>query len=371
MSNADNGLDYIADIFGVSAEMKKADEDQQEDVIDFDKKVKDFNQQLDNESSKDLKELDVFDDEKNPTEEAIKQGIKKSQENEKEEEKIKGEVEEVPNIIEESESEDEVVSDILEDVEETEKDRKQNEEEMDRRQENMDTSITTSQSSGHKWRLESTDQKYDSFYRQKKSLLNRILIDGPLPFDKLMNELRDSSIDLSYATFDTEIVAKKMYHVQQMRDRIKEIQIQCNNQYFLWERSIELMHGLLARTQYEKPAAKQDGLIYEHMEDMEIYFHRLKALHRSAEAVVKNLDGAFECLSRRATIAMPTKQVERKQYSQDQEENNTQSKTEVTADTDDVLLPDSLSDYDELPDSPSKKNVVKPIRPEKVSWDAL
>jgi len=370
MSDADNGLDYIADIFGVSEEMRKIDENQQEDIIDFDEKVKDFNDQLEDSSNELLKELDVSKEPSSAVEEAIKDGIKKSQENEEKVENNEGEVEENPNIVVESESEDERIPDILEEVDSIEKDRTQKEEAIDKRQENMDTSATiTPQSSSPQWRLESPDPKFDNFYQQKRSMLNRILLGGPLPFDRLMNELKNSSVDMSYSTFDEERAAKKMYHVQQIRNRVREIQMDCNGQYFLWERTIELMHGLLARTQYEKPAAKQEGLIYEHMEDMEVYFQRLKSLYRSAEAVVKNLDGSFETFSRHATIAMPEKKVERKQYAQQSEEQ--EGEKEETESVVNEPMPESLAVYDSLPDSPAKKNVVQPIKPAKVSWDAL
>ena len=63
---------------------------------------------------------------------------------------------------------------------------------------------------------------------------------------------------------------------------------------------VELMHGVLARTQYER--GKQEGIQYEHMRDMEMYFAKLKSLHRISDNIQKNLDSAIDVLSRQVTI---------------------------------------------------------------------
>ncbi len=161
------------------------------------------------------------------------------------------------------------------------------------------------------WNNKSPTQKFNVFYEQKKNLIERILIGGPIPFKKYRNDLKNSNVDISTQVFDTNEIYKKMEIVQGMRERVKLIQISCNSQIFLWERGIQLMHGMLARVEYDKPAVKQDGVIYEHMGDMELYFHELKGLYKSADAVMKTLDGAYDCLSRRVTIALPLKPMER------------------------------------------------------------
>jgi len=161
------------------------------------------------------------------------------------------------------------------------------------------------------WILKSPSSKFNRFYSEKARLIRQILVDGIIPFAKYTNELRDSSVDISISIFDTREIYDKMRQVQGYKDRIKQIQIHCNSQLFLWERGIELLHGVLAKAEYDKPAVKYDGIIYEHMVDMETYFARLRGLVRSTDAVMKTLEGAHECLSRRVTIALPMKPLER------------------------------------------------------------
>jgi len=161
----------------------------------------------------------------------------------------------------------------------------------------------------HRWKTTEPAPKYASFYREKRDALeNELLIGGEIDFDQFHAELEKASVDISVGdTFVAELVCKKMEEVQRWRDRIKHLQLQVNKQYFRWERSIDLFEGLLSRVEYER--GKQDGLKYEHMYDMEMYFGSLKSLHKSIECVSKTLDGAFECLSRQVTVIMPTKEL--------------------------------------------------------------
>jgi len=161
------------------------------------------------------------------------------------------------------------------------------------------------------WLLESPAAKYDVFYREKKKIVNRCCPGGLIPFTKWREELRGSSIDISVITFDPKEIHIKMQYVQNLRERIKEMQIDVNIQYFLWKRAIVLMRGSLARVESDKPTIKQEGVYYEHMSDLEHYFASLEGLHDVLERVNKTLEGAFECLSRQVTIALPMKSLER------------------------------------------------------------
>lgn len=166
---------------------------------------------------------------------------------------------------------------------------------------------------GEDWILNSPAPKYDGFYREKASLLTDgprgILIGGKVNFDELFDELSTLNCDMTVTTYDPQAIYEKMVSVQQMRERVREIQLKVSRQFFLWERYIELFQGVLARTEYVR--GKQEGIIYEHMRDMEHYFCSLKALQRGSETIFKTLDAAFDVLSRQVTIVMPMKDVER------------------------------------------------------------
>jgi hypothetical protein len=76
----------------------------------------------------------------------------------------------------------------------------------------------------------------------------------------------------------------------------------------------ELLKGLLFRIEPVKPASAQEGVFYEHMSDILMYFSDLEHLYRSSEHVYNNLNNAFECLSRHLTISLPMKGIERTSY---------------------------------------------------------
>jgi hypothetical protein len=167
--------------------------------------------------------------------------------------------------------------------------------------------------SDDEWNLKSPSPKFNKFYFEKATALNpgpmSILPGGAIDFTKYFNELSELNCDVTVATFDLELIHQKMQMVQQLRERCKQIQLHASQQFYLWERYIELFHGILCRVEYER--GKQDGVYFEHMKDMEHYFCSLKALHRTADQVMRTLDGAFECLSRQVTIAMPMREIER------------------------------------------------------------
>ncbi len=104
-----------------------------------------------------------------------------------------------------------------------------------------------------------------------------------------------------------------MQEIQQHRERIKNISLKCNVQYFVWKRWIEkdMMKGYLAMIQYIKPAIKQEGLVLEHMRDLEYYYAQLEALYNNCSKVEKTLEAAYDTLSRRVSICMELKACER------------------------------------------------------------
>jgi hypothetical protein len=166
---------------------------------------------------------------------------------------------------------------------------------------------------GEQWLLDSPAPKYDRLYREKKIALtdgpNGILKGGQLNFDKLFDELAELNVDVTVKTYDPQDIHEKMQLVQKLRGRLEEIRLKVSRQYHHWERYIELFHGVLCRTEYER--GKQEGLNYDHLRDMEHYFCSVKALHKASEQIMRTLDGAFECLSRQVTVVMPMKEIER------------------------------------------------------------
>lgn len=192
---------------------------------------------------------------------------------------------------------------------------------------------------GIKWLLKSPSSLYDNFYQSKKEFIQQFTMGEPLPFDKWFQELNNCSVDVSSTTFDKDQILRQMDLVQQTRNRVKEIQLRCNRQYHIWKRFLEMLRGCLTRIEYLKPIIKQEGLIHEHMRDLELYFANLDALHRSAYQTENNLQAAFDTLSRKVSICMELKTGDRYQ-----------ARTPITTVEDEKPAAPPLEGFDSLPD---------------------
>ncbi len=161
------------------------------------------------------------------------------------------------------------------------------------------------------WMLDSPSSMYNSFYQKKRDLLFKYMVGGEVQYKRWTKELEEASVIIQGEIFDHNLIIKQMEAVQQYRERVKAIHVKVNNQYFTFKRFVEMMRGFLARVEYLKPVARQEGLIMEHMRDLELYYARLEALHDSANKTEKTLAAAFDTLSRKCTICMELKPPER------------------------------------------------------------
>jgi len=191
------------------------------------------------------------------------------------------------------------------------------------------------------WILKSPTPLYNNLYDRKKELveLTENQLGGQINFKELNKELKNAYVDVRDEIFDQEIVRKKMESVQQYRERIKNISIRCNTQYFFWKRWIEkdMVKGYMARIEYLKPAIKQEGLVLEHMRDLEYYYSQLEALYNNCHKVEKTLEAAHEMLSRKVSICMELKPIHR------YERNNNNSYQQQFIDKS-----NELDDFDEI-----------------------
>ena len=161
------------------------------------------------------------------------------------------------------------------------------------------------------WMLDSPSSMYNGFYQKKRNLLFRYMVGGQMEYKRWTQELEDARVIIKGEVFDHQLIIRQMEAVQQHRERVKSIHVRVNNQYFTFKRFVEMMKGSLARIEYLKPVIRQEGLIMEHMRDLELYYARLEALHDSATKTEKTLEKAFDTLSRKCTICMELKAPER------------------------------------------------------------
>ncbi len=161
------------------------------------------------------------------------------------------------------------------------------------------------------WILESPASKFDIFYAAKKDVLISVMgKSGKLPIDKYKNELDKAKVDTRIEIFDLNIIAQKLEDLRSWRTRVVHIRGEILSQYFKMKRIVILCHGMLAKTEYEKPIIRQEGLHYIHMRDFEMYLADLEYLNEYTIEILKNLDSSYDSLSRYITIALPQKSVD-------------------------------------------------------------
>tara|TARA_Y100000034_G_scaffold101365_1_gene125597 strand:+ start:924 stop:1964 length:1041 start_codon:yes stop_codon:yes gene_type:complete len=223
------------------------------------------------------------------------------------------------------------------------------------------------------WNFKTDDADFLSFYEEKKSAVQGWLLPfGEINFKEIISELNKARVDLSSLNYgDLNKIFLMMKEIQQWRDRVAQMAIRVNAQYYSWKRAVDLFIGLLAQYKYDKPAVKQDGVVYKHMGDMIRYYSQLESSHRSVEMILKNLDNAFECLSRQVTIFMPGKDhedVEKRASKQIAEKNVKKdkyiNKTDLS-DSDKKIL----SDLDTVSTNKSSRN-KSGIKTGRVDWNS-
>ena len=162
------------------------------------------------------------------------------------------------------------------------------------------------------WNVKNDSLVFCSFYAMKQDALSGWLLPGgEINFLHTQEELVHERVDLSTIEFgDLHSMFDALKNVQHWKDRVTEISLRVNAQYYSWKRAVELFRGSLARLYYEKPAEKQDGVVMEHMGDMLRYYSQIEALHANVDAVTRNLDNAFDCISRQITVSIPYGQKE-------------------------------------------------------------
>jgi len=161
----------------------------------------------------------------------------------------------------------------------------------------------TSQSTNH-WQLTHPDAKFTHFYKMKKERLEKFLADGEVPYNAWKQELVNARVDLSSLVFDLDHLSKQMQQVQQYQYRVAEIRMAVVGQFNWCKRSLEFLRGKLAQIAYERPIEKFNGVVYDHLSDIEDYLQQLEVLKDNSEIVTKNLDKAAEVISRRVTVVM-------------------------------------------------------------------
>lgn len=155
------------------------------------------------------------------------------------------------------------------------------------------------------WLLTAPSPMYKHFYAQKTYLITAITKTGAqLPIDNLLQELKKSYVSTNVEMSDLQGMYDKLTDIQNFLDRVVQIKILATGQCAAMKRSVELLRGVLAKVCYEKPAARQDGVNYDHLRDFELYSCQVESLEHAAKDVYHNLLEAKEILSRKISVAI-------------------------------------------------------------------
>jgi len=175
----------------------------------------------------------------------------------------------------------------------------------------LDISMEKSSLDNDRWFLDPPSTKYEKFYEDKRENLKKFLRGGVIPFDKYTEELNNAKVDTRVELYDHETIYDKMTEIRQWKDRVIQIRGHVLSQYFGWKRFVVLMHGVLARVEYEKPVIRQEGLNFTHLRDLEIYLTELEYLYEYTGDIIKNLDSGYESMSRQVAMTMPQKALDK------------------------------------------------------------
>lgn len=169
----------------------------------------------------------------------------------------------------------------------------------------VNSDVIQNKPDAHGWLLLSPSPMFNHFYAQKAFLVQNITKTGEqLQIDKLLEELKISYVNTTVEMSDLHGMYDKLSQIQNYLDRVVQIKILATSQCAASKRGVELLRGVLAKVCYEKPAARQDGVNYDHMRDIELYACQLEGLEQCAKDVYHNLLEAKEILSRKISVAI-------------------------------------------------------------------
>jgi hypothetical protein len=142
---------------------------------------------------------------------------------------------------------------------------------------------------------------FKDFYKCKFEVLKYLLYKFPLlDSSELIKEIQDIKFNLT-ADADSanpELISGRLDVSHKMRVRVSHVLVNIYEQIFSWERHLEILRAKLWKDHDLKGAHKRDGLIIEHLMDMERYYSELTSIQHIAQHADNILKAASESLSR-------------------------------------------------------------------------
>lgn len=145
---------------------------------------------------------------------------------------------------------------------------------------------------------------YRDFYRWKCYHLRHLLSRFPLlDLSDMSEELHQTEINhfVGDDIISPDLIQRKLDDTYRCRTRVASLLITAFEQYYAWDRTLEMLKAKLWKDHDIKGAHKRDGLVLEHASDIEFYVSRMKGFIDSAKHYDLMLRAAADSLSRQLT----------------------------------------------------------------------
>jgi len=147
---------------------------------------------------------------------------------------------------------------------------------------------------------------FREFYRHKVFILRQLLGQFPLlNVSEMIGELQ--SIKVNHFLGDNaenatpDLIRVKLDDAYRQRARLSGLLSGAFEQFYVWDRLLDLLRSKLWKDHEVKGAHRRDGMVLEHMSDMENYVASLKGFIESAKHFDQMLRAAADNLSRQLT----------------------------------------------------------------------
>lgn len=142
---------------------------------------------------------------------------------------------------------------------------------------------------------------YRPFYKNKFDVLCGLMVRFPiLETSDIRSEMHKCNIDHYVGTDEVsfDLLRRRVDTCLQHRTRINSLLTSVYEQFFIWERCLEMLRGKLCKDYYLKNAQQRDGLVLEHLTDMEMYVHDVKGVMEALRHIDGILKTSSDSLSR-------------------------------------------------------------------------
>jgi len=189
------------------------------------------------------------------------------------------------------------------------------------------------------------DRAFRDFYCYKLFFLKNVLTRFPVLDMKTMSD-EVKNIDLDHFVqsdyIDPDLIRMKINDAYKGKTRLASLLMDVHEQYYAWERFLEMLRAKLWKDHEIKGAHRRDGSVLEHLSDMEYYVSQMKGFMESAkhcDAVLRaasdSLSRQLSCLEMKDRLGLNPQKVTR---------------TETTRQTQQIKQDTKLSGLDEISD---------------------